>query len=275
MPFEKRELWCERTRSTGGRTRLFGELYLPLEREATGVPAASSVPSAPSPAPLPTVVLAHPFAADHTFMRPYAELLAERGFAAYAFDFFGGGLATRSDGKLTDMSVETEVADLEAVIELMRAQPFCDADRLFLMGASQGGFVASVTANRHPELVRALVLLYPAYVLHDDALDLFPEGTEVPETYEMMGITVGARYGRDARALDPFDEMGRFGGNVLIMHGDADGIVSLGYSERAVRTFAHAELEVMPGAGHGFRGDAFVRSAQLAKRFLAREAGLR
>lgn len=269
MPFEERELWCERTASTGDRIRLFGEIFLPLEREA------ASAPEAAAPASLPTVVLSHPFAADHAFMRPYAELLVERGFAVYVFDFFGGGLATKSDGTLLDMSVETEVADLEAVIELMRAQPFCDAGRLFLMGASQGGFVASVTANRHPELVRALVLLYPAFVLHDDALALFPEGTEVPETYEMMGITVGARYGRDARALDPFDEMDRFGGNVLIMHGDADEIVALSYSERAARTFAHADLKVMPGAGHGFRGDAFVRSAQLAKRFLAHEAGLR
>ena len=275
MPFEKRELWCERTRSTGDRVRLYGEVYLPLGCEAKDAAGSPAAAAAPSPLPLPTVILTHPFAADHTFMRPYAELLAECGFAAYAFDFFGGGLVTKSDGTLLDMSVETEVADLEAVIDLMRAQPFCDAGRLFLMGASQGGFVASVTANRHPELARALVLLYPAYVLHDDALALFPEGTEIPETYEMMGITVGARYGRDARALDPFDEMGRFGGNVLIMHGDADKIAALAYSKRAARTFAHAELKVMPDAGHCFQDDALVRSAQLAKRFLAREAGLR
>ena len=36
---------------------------------------------------------------------------------AYVFDFNGGGLGSRSDGKMTEMSVLTEAADLEVVLD--------------------------------------------------------------------------------------------------------------------------------------------------------------
>ena len=43
-------------------------------------------------------------------------------------------------------------------------------------------------------------------------------------------------------------------------HGDADGIVPLESSERAVEAYASVDLKVIPGAGHGFGGED-VRTA--------------
>ena len=49
-------------------------------------------------------------------VRQYAILMAELGYASYCFDFCGGSVVKgKSDGKTTDMSVLTEVKDLEAV----------------------------------------------------------------------------------------------------------------------------------------------------------------
>lgn len=39
---------------------------------------------------------------------------------------------------------------------------------------------------------------------------------------------------------------------VLIVHGDADDIVPLSYSRKAVKTYSSADLKVIQGAGHGF-----------------------
>ena len=38
------------------------------------------------------------------------------------------------------------------------------------------------------------------------------------------------------------------------MHGDADDIVPLSYSRKAVKTYSSATLKVIKGAGHGFDG---------------------
>ena len=80
-------------------------------------------------------------------MRQYVIELAKLGYAAYCFDFCGGSvMGSKSDGKTTDMSVLTEVADLEAVIAHIRSLPYTGNKPL--MGCSQGGFVSAITAAK-------------------------------------------------------------------------------------------------------------------------------
>ena len=50
-------------------------------------------------------------------VRQYAKAMAEMGYVSYCFDFCGGCVIKgKSDGSTTEMSVLTEVKDLEAVI---------------------------------------------------------------------------------------------------------------------------------------------------------------
>lgn len=63
------------------------------------------------------------------------------------------------------MSIFTEQTDLEAVMNNQLGQEFVDAENLFLMGISQGGMVSPLTAAVHPETIRGLVLLYPAFCI--------------------------------------------------------------------------------------------------------------
>ena len=42
---------------------------------------------------------------------------------------------------------------------------------------------------------------------------------------------------------------------IVFQHGDADDIVPLSYSERALEVYPAARLQVLPGAGHGFYGE--------------------
>jgi pimeloyl-ACP methyl ester carboxylesterase/DNA-binding CsgD family transcriptional regulator len=71
------------------------------------------------------------------------------GHSVVRYDERGCGLSDREFG---DLSVETWVADLEAVVAA------AGLDRFALLGVSQGAAVALVYAARHPERVTRLVL---------------------------------------------------------------------------------------------------------------------
>lgn len=53
---------------------------------------------------------------------------------------------------------------------------------------------------------------------------------------------------------DVYEEIGNYENNVLLIHGSADNIVPLSYSEKALKKYRSARLEVLSGAGHGFYG---------------------
>lgn len=235
---------------------IYGELFLPKSNE-----------------PLPLVVISHGFGGNSRDVRAYAEMFAENGIAACAFDFIGGGRGSRSDGKITEMSVLTEAADLNAVIDGLTARDDIDASELYLLGGSQGGFVSTYVAGTRPDDVKALIALYPAYVIHDDAWSRTPDPDNIPETMNLMGTTIGRIYNADAMSFDIYDVMKDYLKDVLIIHGTRDSIVPISYSERAAEVFPSAELVKFEGAGHGFYGDDETRSAQMAVDFVKEHLG--
>lgn len=149
------------------------------------------------------------------------------------------------------------------------------APGVVLVGASQGGMVSALVAAAEPQEVGALVLFYPAFCIVDDTHESFASEDEIPETYSLMGwMTVGRNYSTDVWDLDVFGEIGKYAGPVLIVHGDADRIVDISYSERAAGVYRNAELDVIEGAGHGFWGGALQESVDDMLAFLGgRQAG--
>lgn len=235
---------------------IYGKLYLPSSEEAH-----------------PLVVLSHGFGGNSGHLQPYAELFAENGIAACAFDFIGGGSVSKSDGATTEMSVLTEAADLNAVIDGLAVREDVDASELYLVGGSQGGFVSTYVAATRPDDIKALVAFYPAYVIHDDAWSRTPDPDNIPETMNLMGVTIGRVYNEDAMSFDIYDLMKDYPGDVLIIHGTNDSIAPISYSRRAEDVFPSAELVEFDGAGHGFYGDDEARSAQMAIDFVKRHLG--
>ena len=231
--------------------KIWGELYLPESGE-----------------PLPLVIMCHGFGGNHEHMSAYAKAFAGSGFAVYSFDFIGGGYGSRSDGTMKEMSVLTEAADLSAVLDRMKEQPGIDPDSIFLMGGSQGGFVCSYVAGVRPDDVAGLVCLYPAYVLQDNAWKQTPDPDNIPETINLMGITLGGVYNRDAMSFDIYDIIRNYPGKVLILHGTADSIAPVSWSERAAEVFPDAELIRYEGANHGFRGKDEINSENQAIEFV-------
>lgn len=204
---------------------------------------------------MPAVIYAHGYGVTHRNGVQYAERLAERGFMVYCFDFCGGGNGSQSDGSPLEMSIFTEQADLEAVIEMVRELDYVDQDHVFLFGASQGGLVSGITAAANQEDIQGLILLYPGFEIVEDAQALFASADDIPETYSMFGwMTVGRTYFEALLDYDVYSVIGAYEKDVLLIHGDADGIVPLSSSERALEAYSSAELKVLPGAGHGLHG---------------------
>lgn len=218
---------------------------------------------------LPAAIVCHGFMGTEGTVRQYALPLAEAGFATFTFDFCGGSAADgKSDGATTDMTVLTQVRDLEAVLAHVQTLPFVDASRILLAGGSQGGFVCALTAARHPDLPAGLILIYPALCIPDDArrgqmmfARFDPE--HIPDTIPCGPMLLGGCYPKAVIGLDPFAEIAPYRGPVLLVHGTADELVLPAYSERARQAYLascppgmpqeqRVQLHLIEGGGHGF-----------------------
>lgn len=84
------------------------------------------------------VVLSHMRPNDQTAWYPFAQELADAGYAALTFDFrgYGASLASKDDSKLDD--------DLAAALRYMRER---GKKQIFLIGASMGGTASLIVAE--------------------------------------------------------------------------------------------------------------------------------
>ena len=226
---------------------------------------------------LPVAIVCHGFMAWQDTVRQYTKELARMGYCAYCFDFCGGSVMKKgkSDGETTDMSVLTEVQDLEAVIEYVQSLPYT-GNELLLMGCSQGGFVSALVAAKHPELVDKLVLFYPALCIPDDAragkmmLAKF-DPKNIPERLNCGPMKLGRCYVADAIEMDPIVEIKPYRGPVLIVHGTDDKIVKLDYSRQAQRAYPNAKLHIIEGGAHGFSKKHDAIAMAHLRRFAGRD----
>ncbi|WP_139738527.1 alpha/beta hydrolase family protein [Actinomyces wuliandei] len=255
------------TRSARG-TKGYSSRPLALTVAGQRVGGLAYVPgSATAASPAPLVVCCHGMDGSHLRVAPLAQRLAAQGAVAVCFDFRGGGGAA-SQGKAEDMSVLTELADLEGVLAQVGRWDVVDATRVALFGVSLGGAVAALAAVRHPSQVSALALWYPALGLAEDLRSRFPTLAAVPQRYEHRGTLLGRAYAADAWDLDLYAEVAAYRGPVLIIHGDQDRSVPLTSSQRAVRAFPDAQLVTVPGAGHGFGDERWERAVGHTVEFL-------
>ncbi|MBE5953913.1 MAG: alpha/beta hydrolase [Lachnospiraceae bacterium] len=219
---------------------------------------------------LPIAIVSHGLNEGQNGVKKYAHFLAERGYAAYCFDFCGGmAEKCESDGETTAMTVLTEVEDLETVMEYAKSQPYVNSKRMLLMGCSQGGYVSAYVAAKHNSEIEQLILFFPAFCIADmiEAGNLL--GTKfnrrkAPDEMKCAGMLLGRCYLEDAYDIDIYEEIKGFDGDVLIVHGSKDKNVDISYSEKAYETYLGVEskreeprevlFRIVEKGKHGFDG---------------------
>lgn len=208
----------------------------------------------------PIVIMCHGFggsmdAYPGSLYQRIAECLVARGVAVLRFDFNGHG---RSGGEFSHMDVLNEIEDLIAVLRYVRSR--ADVTSIRLLGHSQGGVVAGMTAGLYHDVIDRLALLAPAATLKDDALagtcmgqrydpDHIPDIVKVPGAGE-----VGGHYFRIAQVLPIYETTARFTGPSLAIHGLADDIVDSKASRRYGEMMPNCTVSLYPRLDHGIGG---------------------
>lgn len=238
----------------------YEEKEVTCERDGLTMKGILSLPKLPEGEKAPIVILSHGFTSSKEEMTSLAKGYAVNGIASVRFDFLGSG---ESEGESTDMSVLTEVDDLNAILDYVKTLDEVDTDHIILSGNSMGGLVTALTGAQREDDIDALVLNYPAFSIPDDnrfghVQDIEFDVDDVPETITLRNYTIGARYITDTLDMDPYEEACGFSKDVLIFHGDADEIVNISYAEKAQETYPSAELVVVKDGGHGFFGDPML-----------------
>ncbi|MBQ8821377.1 MAG: alpha/beta hydrolase [Lachnospiraceae bacterium] len=216
----------------------------------------------------PIVIFSHGYNGHKSDFDYTARYLAERGICALSYTFCGGSTRDESGMLTTDMTLFTEIEDLQAVITYVKGLEQLDKDNIFTFGGSQGGLVTALTVDDMSEEIKGMILLYPAFCIADDWSKRFPNISDIPEEVELWGMKMGRDFFESIHGFDVFAHVGKYANSVLVMHGDQDPIVAMGYSERIAETYPKVRLEVFPGEGHGFTEEGTNRMTELLYEFL-------
>ena len=205
----------------------------------------------------PMVILMHGiFSSKNIVPIPaLAKALAKEGIASICFDFGGHW---KSEGKMQYMTVGKEIEDALAMWEYAKSLPY--VSKIGLLGHSQGGVVASMTAGilaSRGESPAALVLVAPGSVVQDACRNGKFFGAKFnpadpPEYVKCFGIMkLGREYILTTQELDIYGTAKAYTGPVRLIHGSKDTIVPMSCSEKFVETYTQdAELIVVEGENH-------------------------
>lgn len=235
-----------------GRENIFGVLSKPAKTESKQ----------------PIAIIAHGFNGTHQFGKNYFERLNRMGYQCYAFDFPCGSVNSLSNNNTMGMSIIDEQQYLEAVVRHFQSQPDVDADRIVLIGESQGGLVSALVAANSTMNIHKLILVFPALCIPDNWNERYKQIADIPDTTRLWNVALSRRFFTELRYMNPLEIIGRYKRPVLIVHGDADTVVPVDYSRRAAKTYVDARLIVLDGEGHGFKPQGFQRSLDEIEKFL-------
>jgi uncharacterized protein len=203
--------------------------------------------------------------------REIAEMLALRDVAVFRYDDRGYGESTGVHATSTSADFAN---DTRAVVAYLRKRPDIDADRIFLIGHSEGGMIAPMVAAEDNKLRGIVLLAGPAYTgrrilqyQSQQAAAALENKTAAERDSIIAGYTaaldqIGAdqpwvRYFRD---YDPVPHLQKVRIPVLVVHGATDRQVTADQAE-VIRTTLRAAgntdvaVHVLPDVNHLFLAD--------------------
>ena len=168
-----------------------------------------------------------------------APVLAEKyGVATIRIDFMDNGESTAD---YTGYTFESAVADAVAAAEYMAAQENIDGEHIGVMGWSQGGTDALLSAGQHPEIFKSVVTWAGAPDLSDMLPDeLYAEAQQ--NGYFTMefdwrdSLNVSLQWCEDVKNVNVLDVFTAFDGPVLAIHGTEDTTVDPDWSNKIAGT---------------------------------------
>ncbi len=227
------------------------------------------------------IVFAPDFLATSETLNTYTEHFARNGYITYAFDFNGGSvLGGKSDGKTTDMSLLTEVNDLEEVLTYVKNKNSKFSKDVIVVGQGQGGAVAALLASKLKTKIQKLVLLSPTFNIPDNArAGIAQYGVfdveNIPDVIPCGMVKLGRRYVDDVMNMNIYDEIKGYVHDVLIIHGKEDEICDVKYASQVHELYVNntinkrkAQLEIIEGAKHAYTKEQEKQVIEKIENFL-------
>ena len=260
-------LSCATTPDAGNRNGEFKMNELKIEKDEKTIFGQIFMPSN-SETKHPLIIMSHGYNGCYTDFFADAVFFAQNGYVCYCYDFCGGSNRSKSSGKTTEMTVYTEKQDLLDIFSYFEEQDYIDSEKIYLWGGSQGGFVSALAAAELNSKVKGLILLYPALCIPDNWNETYKSESEIPESLNFWGMTLGREFFITARNIDVYQTICSYTGPVYIFHGTNDQIVPVSYSEKAKKIYKKAILVTLPGEGHGFTPNAQSQVRKYALKFI-------
>jgi len=189
----------------------------------------------------PAILALYGFGGGHATMSEPARQLAAQGFAVYVLHYFDRTGLVEPEKAALVRYFPVWMKTLWDAVSFVERQPQVDATRVGLIGFSLGGYLAVCNAVIDPR-IQAVVEFFGG----------------MPKEMKLF-----------MRRLCP----------MLILHGEADPIIPVAEAyhlkEVLERKGIPCEMQIYPGAGHGFDGeewsDAKLRSLAFMRRYLGEE----
>ncbi len=168
----------------------------------------------------PALIFVHGWKSSQQSYLPRAEILAQDGFIGLTFDLHGHGESDGDPAVLDSTQTAGFLEDLLAAYDFLVRQDHVDRDRIGIVGASFGAYLAAWTAARRQ--VRWLALRAPT-----DR--------------------------RDGQLGSGLDALARFAGDLLVVESELDDVIPhavVSSYTRALSDQTRVTYEVIPGAAH-------------------------
>ncbi|MCR5654608.1 MAG: lysophospholipase [Lachnospiraceae bacterium] len=174
----------------------------------------------------------------------------EAGVAVLRVEGYGHG---GSDGTFREHTLYKWITGGLAVMDYVKTLDF--VTDLYLCGHSQGGLLVMLLAGMRPDDVKALLPLSPAWTIPEGArngtvLGVSFDPEHIPDTLQFEENELSGDYIRVAQTIHVEDEVARYKGPVLIVHGDEDESVAYEDSVRLAPLYRDATFITIHGDDH-------------------------
>ena len=90
----------------------------------------------------------------------------------------------------------------------------------------------------------------------------------IPDLLGRFPMKLGGDYARCVISMDPYEEMKGYEGPVFLIHGTADPIVNISYSQKLKNIYPKCTYVEVEGAGHGFKRQYDRQACEALKQFM-------
>ncbi len=200
----------------------------------------------------PLCILIHGFTGhmeeDHIIAAQKA--MNDCGISVLRAEMYGHG---GSDGDFKDHTLYKWVTNALAVVDYAKKLDF--VTDLYLCGHSQGGLLTMLIGGMRRDDLKAILPLSPAWMIPEGArsgnlLGMPFDPLHIPETLVNDELELSGDYIRVAQTIHVEDEIARYDGPVLIVHGDDDEAVPYIYGQKAAEIYRNAKLVTIHGDDH-------------------------